>query len=37
MSLQQLMDVAAILAELEADPAMRGGKKLVALVQGAPA
>jgi hypothetical protein len=31
------MDVAAILAELEADPATRGGERLIALVQNAPA
>ena len=36
MPLRQLVDVAAILAELEADPAMKAGKKLVSLVQRAP-
>jgi hypothetical protein len=36
MPLRQLVDVAAILAELEADHAMKAGKKLVSLVQGAP-
>jgi hypothetical protein len=33
MPLRQLEDVAALLAELEADPAMRAGKILVSLVQ----
>jgi hypothetical protein len=33
MPLRQLADVAAILAELEADPAMVGGEKLLALVR----
>jgi hypothetical protein len=36
MPLRQLVDVAAILANLEADPAMGAGKKLVSLVQEAP-
>lgn len=36
MPLRQLADVAAILAELEADPAIAAGKKLVSLVEGAP-
>jgi hypothetical protein len=36
MPLRQLVDVAAILAELEADPAMGAGKKLMTLVQNAP-
>jgi hypothetical protein len=36
MPLGQLAEVAAILAELEGDPAMSAGEKLVALVQGAP-
>ena len=37
MPLRQLVDVAAILAELEADPAMSAGGKLLALVKEAPA
>ena len=38
MPLRQLADAAAILTELEADPApMNAGKKLISLVQGAPA
>jgi hypothetical protein len=32
MPLGELAEVAAILAQLEADPAMQGGKKLVSLV-----
>jgi hypothetical protein len=36
MPLGQLVEVAAILAELEGDPAMSPGKKLISLVQGAP-
>ena len=36
MPLRQLVDVAAILAELEGDPAMTARERLVALVQGAP-
>jgi hypothetical protein len=36
MPLRQLVDVAAILAELEADPAMKAGKRLVTLVRSAP-
>jgi hypothetical protein len=36
MPLGQLVDVAAILAELEGDPAMSAGERLVAIVQGAP-
>jgi hypothetical protein len=38
MPLRQLVDVAAILAGLEADPAptAAGKKKLVSLIQGAP-
>jgi hypothetical protein len=35
MPLRQLADVAAILAELEADPAMAAGEKLVSLIEGA--
>lgn len=34
--LRQLVDVAAILAELEGDPAMSGAAKLISLVQRAP-
>ena len=37
MPLRQLVDVAAILAELEADPAMSAGGKLLSLVKEAPA
>jgi hypothetical protein len=37
MPLGQIAEIAAILAELEADPAMAEGKKLVSLVEGAPA
>jgi hypothetical protein len=37
MPLRQLVDVASILAELEADPEMRGGKNLLALIREAPA
>jgi hypothetical protein len=36
MPLRQLVDVAAILAEIEGDPAMRSDEKLVALIQAAP-
>ena len=36
MPLRQLADVAGILAELEADPAMSQSEKLVAMVSGAP-
>ena len=36
MPLRQLADLAAILAELEADPAMTGGAKLPTLVRSAP-
>jgi hypothetical protein len=36
LPLRQLVDVASILAELEADPAISAGKKLVSLVQSAP-
>jgi hypothetical protein len=36
MPLRQLADVAAILAKLEADPAMTGGGKLLTLVQSPP-
>jgi hypothetical protein len=35
--LRQLADVAAFLAELEADPAMKAGKRLVSIVQRGPA
>jgi hypothetical protein len=35
LPLLQLADVAAILAELEADPAMTAGRKLVSLVRAA--
>jgi hypothetical protein len=37
MPLRQLLEVAAILAELEADPAMKAGKRLVSIVKRAPA
>jgi hypothetical protein len=37
MPLRQLVDVAAILAELEADPAISGAPTLLSLVQNAPA
>jgi hypothetical protein len=37
MPLRQLADVAAILAELEADPAISGAPRLLSLVQSAPA
>jgi hypothetical protein len=37
MPLRQLADVAGILAELEADPAISGAPKLLSLVLGAPA
>ena len=37
MPLRQLVDLAAILAELEADPAMSAGGKLLSLVNEAPA
>jgi len=36
MPLRELVDVAAILAELEADPALKAGKRLVSLVRSAP-
>jgi len=36
MPLRQLVDVAAILANLEADPAMGAAKKLVTVVESAP-
>ena len=36
MPLRQLADLASMLAELEADPAMTAGKKLVALIETAP-
>ena len=36
MPLRQLVDVAAILANLEADPAMGAAKKLLSLVRSAP-
>jgi hypothetical protein len=36
MPLRQLADVAAILAELEADPAISGAPRLLSLVQSAP-
>jgi hypothetical protein len=36
MPLRQLADVAAILAELEADPAISGAPKLLSLIQDAP-
>lgn len=36
MPLRQLVDAAALLAELEGDPAMSAGRKLVSLVQAAP-
>jgi hypothetical protein len=36
LPLRQLVDVASILAALEANPAISAGKKLVALVQSAP-
>ena len=35
MPLRQLADLAATLAELEADPAMTAGQKLVSLIEGA--
>jgi hypothetical protein len=35
MPLRQLADVAVILAELEADPAISGAPKLLSLIQGA--
>jgi hypothetical protein len=36
VALRRLVDVAAILAELEGDPAMRAGHRLLQLVQEAP-
>jgi hypothetical protein len=36
MPLRQLVDIAAILAELEGNPAIAGADKLVALIQDAP-
>ena len=36
MPLRQLVDVAAILAELEGDPAMGGAHRLLEFVQAAP-
>jgi hypothetical protein len=36
LPLRHLADVAAILAELEGDPAMSPGERLISLVQGAP-
>jgi hypothetical protein len=36
MPLGQLVEVAAILAELEGDPAMSAGKKLISVVQRDP-
>jgi hypothetical protein len=36
MPLRQLADVAAILAELEADPAISGAPRLLSLIQDAP-
>jgi hypothetical protein len=36
VALRRLVDVAAILAELEGDPAMRAGQRLLQLVQEAP-
>jgi hypothetical protein len=36
LPLRNLADVAAILAELEGDPAMSPGEGLISLVQGAP-
>jgi len=36
LPLRHLADVAAILVELEGDPGIRSGKRLISLVQGAP-